>query len=145
MRKEELQAILQNVRARSREQERLEEEEQQRQEEESRLMIAYHRKLLPRLRRASTRDYAAWLAGHLSGGGEITNVYPYKLPKRFFVLSGDLTLEMPLYGSAAVSLIVPAAIKLTVSAQGLGHCTVFWMKDYTTSFPFVALYSDIDF
>jgi hypothetical protein len=145
MTKKELKAVVLGARARQAEAERFYKEEQQRQEEQARLMLEYRAKLLPQLRKASPRDYALWLAGHLSRGGQISHVYPYKLSGRFFVLVDDLEIEMPLYGSSSLSLIVPADLKLTTPADGLGHCNAFWMEDFTHLGACVPLYSDIDF
>lgn len=97
--------------------------------------------LLPCLRRAKPNDYLKWLTGYLQKGGEISHVYLYNMPDRFYVATGDFDMQPLLYGAQSVSIIIPENIKF--NGGNLGHCELYFMKDFTTN-GIVPLFNDIN-
>lgn len=91
------------------------------------------------LKGASKEYYIAWLEGYTATGGEITHTYDYNFPKKMYVVKKDCVIT-PLYGSAAVEIIVPEFINVEV--EDLGNNIVYFMKDFKVEGRSVPVYSD---
>lgn len=89
---------------------------------------------------ATPLDYARWLAGYIRQGGELTHSYDYDLPRSFFVATGNLHLPA-LYGSRAVSVIVPRGVEVTFDE--IGHNALYFMDDFRVEGSLVPLYSGL--
>ena len=130
--------------ARARASTQREEWEQERRDMEEmyeRIKQAFDATVLPYLRPASPSDYSRWLRGYLEQGGQISHAYDYPMPRRdWYVACKGFTL-MPLYGSAAVSIIVPKHV--TVECPNLGHNGLYFMDGFRTA-SIVPVFSDTD-
>lgn len=92
------------------------------------------------LRPASPEEYRNWLRGYIEKGGKITHVYDYKMPNFFYVAQDSFDVK-PLYGASSICIIVPENINLSISKEGTGHNSIYYMKDYNTNYNyFVPLY-----
>lgn len=100
-------------------------------------------KLMAKLRRGTSEEYASWLKGYLKAGGCITDSYDYETTKlRFFVATDHIKL-VPLYGVDSLEIIVPEG--LTVQGKG-GHIDIFLMDGFTSNkTKWTPLFSDINF
>ncbi|MCX6792724.1 MAG: hypothetical protein NTY12_01745 [Candidatus Falkowbacteria bacterium] len=82
------------------------------------------------LRKATAKDYDAWLDGFFKKGGKQTHYYNYSILQTdyFYVAIKDFSLLKPLRGSSAIRIIVPHGLNFL--GGDLGHCTIYFMKDY---------------
>jgi len=98
-----------------------------------------------RLRPAHRKDYEAWLSGYLATGEQSTHHYPYAFSvAEFYVATEDFVMR-ELYGSNAISVIVPSDVRW-LGGQ-LGHCNLYFMDDFHTrseGFTFVPRYEDLE-
>lgn len=102
------------------------------------------------LRQATAEDYAEWLHGYIARGGEPGYYYDRPLPlNETYVALNDLGDDMPeLYGSHAISVIVPAGIKgpNDDGYLAIGHSQIYYMDGYRVSEGCrPPVYSDIQF
>lgn len=120
-------------------------ENMRKNEEEHR--VAEDRKqkeLFPKLRKAEASDYIEWLKGYIGNGGEPSHFYdyPFSQPGSFYIATEDFRI-FPLFGSAAIHIIVPKGIHADVS-ESTGHCCIYFMDgfriEYCTSW--VPVYQD---
>lgn len=101
----------------------------------------FNQNVLPNLRKAEAYQYEEWLQAYLSTDeGEITHVYNYDLPSRFYVARNSFHLSA-LYGALAVSIIVPKGI--TVSYGELGHNNLYLMEGPANVGDWAPLYDDM--
>jgi len=94
-----------------------------------------------RVRDAIPSDYKAWLMGYLKRGGKITQRYDYEMPARWYVAKGDIELE-PLHGANSVNIIIPQGLNAW-HPLGLGHCNLYFMKEFDQIGGWVPLYVNI--
>lgn len=70
-------------------------------------------------------EYPAWLRGWMAAGNNPTHYYDYLSPKMWVAMSHLVTLR-PMYGSAAIYLLIPEG---TNYEGNPGHTTLFITKD----------------
>jgi len=94
------------------------------------------------LRKASPKNYKAWLDDFLHKGGGITHVYDYDMPDHFYVAIGSFEMT-PLYGSSAVHVIVPEGLEVT--GNDIGHNELYFFsfaKNSTACCRWVPMYNN---
>lgn len=100
-------------------------------------------------RHATPEDYADWLRGYIRNGGLITHPRPYPLPSGwwFFQPADGASATLPtLYGSQAISLIVPADASGHTSLYygAVGHNRIYRIGTFgTTPTACVELFTDV--
>lgn len=102
-------------------------------------------------RPATARDYARWVRTYIERGGEITDVLEYQFHMQFslrcdgyhpYWLVAERPFTMtPLYGCAAVCVIVPSEVAVTV--QEPGDNKVF-RHDAKDRLSWVPIFSDVE-
>jgi len=101
---------------------------------------AKNTKLMPCLKKANPIHYSKWLEGFIENGGEPTHSYNYPMPDSWYVATRDFE-TFYLCGSSAIHIIVPENINWL--GGYLGHCNLYFMKDYIHKGSWVPIYSDI--
>jgi hypothetical protein len=107
-------------------------------------------KVLPALRSARLEDYSRWLLQYMRQGGRPDVVLPsdFSPGDTWYVAKRDFVLEAPLYGAAAIRIIVGPGVTGT-APNGLGHSTLYeWTKlgkVMMVGDPSVPLYADVSF
>lgn len=93
---------------------------------------------------ATPIQYARWLQGYLAKGGRITHKYDFDFPTDgFFIAKQDC--EAPsLYGVHAINIIVPEGITVKADYSQIGHCKIYYMKDFSYKGGVVGMYPDIE-
>jgi len=87
-------------------------------------------------RPATANDYRVWLRGYENRTGRLRRTHDYDLSEtKFFVLEENPSVLLPeLYGSAAISLIVPGNIVLGPIPRNFhgcsGHNKIFFMRRF---------------
>ena len=117
----------------------LEKKREEEEEEEERGIT--NPETYPKLRLASVNDYTKWLKGYFLGGGKITHVYDYDMPKDFYVATKNFKMS-PSYGSESFNIIVPRDIKFL--GGELGHCKLYFEDGYKNTGD-VPIYKNIKF
>lgn len=137
-----LQSQVERVRRRaSNSQVKWEQEIQKQQRAYEERAAAFNRDVRPYLRRATAREYNAWMRGYLEKGGGIGHAYDYGLPSSYYVAIRNIGSLPALFGAQSVSIIVPAGI--TVSYGNLGHNELFFMDGFDCDMTFSpSVYSD---
>ncbi len=79
------------------------------------------------IKKAKVSDYAAWLAGFVFNGGEVTAFYDYDM-RNIHVAKTSFFLP-DYYGSDSIRLIVPSG--LIVDFNKIGHNQIFYMDGFT--------------
>lgn len=103
----------------------------------------FQSELLPLLRPAQPADYKRWLKGYVARGGHPTESYGYPMPDDFYVAEDDFTV-IPLRGSLAVEVIVPAGVHWS-APEGFGHVVLFLEDGYrVVGNKWVPTYSNVD-
>ena len=84
--------------------------------------------------------YAEWLRRYIESGGEPTHWYDYPFQRAEMLLAtGDFRLPA-LYGSMAVSVVVPAGISVTTLG---GHNKLYLEESWLAVGRFVPVYVDV--
>jgi hypothetical protein len=107
-------------------------------------------------RAATAGDYAAWLAGWLRRGGDISHVYDYPLADPGVTEPSWLVLQSrpdgfpSLYGASSVHVIVPEGVGVaagdiprTSGGDACGHSTFYFLDGFEVVGSWVPLYSDV--
>jgi hypothetical protein len=102
---------------------------------------------------ATVDNYAAWLRGYLTRGGDIKHVYNYPFPAgsdpSWFVLYERPKRVPSLYGATSIEVIVPSDVDFgpvdvpNTFHGGCGHSTFYFLNGYQIVGDFVPLYSDV--
>jgi len=107
--------------------------------------------MFPHLREATAQDYKDWLAGYLRNGGRPTHFSdsPVSCRNDFYVATSDFHL-VPLYGAAAIKIIVPAGIRVRLldaseSFGGYGHNELYYVDGFRPHSHSVRVFSDTTF
>ena len=95
---------------------------------------------LSKCRKATVEDYARWLIAYLEEG-EISHVYDYNMPGRFYIAQESGAVITPLHGAGHVNVIVPKGV--TVEIDDRGHSGVY-LHDPLKACGSVALYKDVN-
>lgn len=93
------------------------------------------------IEQATPEQYTSWLRGHRAKGGRLTHAYDYNLPSSFWFASSNFDLPIA-YGADSISLIVPEDVEVTTN-DGLGHNSLFLMKDFTFKGSSVPTYANV--
>lgn len=141
---DKLQERLDNLREQDRlDRVRKERERFEREQPYEALQDRVKKELNPKLRRAVPQDYVQFLRGYMSNGQNPTHVYNYNLPDSFYVAKENFA-TLPLYGSMAIEIIVPPHVEVDMS-EGLGHCNLYFLKDYTVEGGWIPVYQNTNF
>ena len=144
MEKKDYNALLKEFRAKKQAEDKALEAETQRRRQGSTILDRQKKdELLPCLRRATGEDYLGWLRGFLAQGGMPSHNYDYPIAREpFYVAQKDFSL-LPLYGAAALHIIVPHAYNCWGTDPG--HCAVFLHAGYQTARGWIPIYDDLEF
>lgn len=103
----------------------------------------YEYEIAPKLRTATVRDYAAWLRGFMEHNGKPTHFYeyPFRRETGFKVAQESFGFQDELHGSQAIHVI--AADPSMFLGGPLGHCTLYFMSDFSHRGAWVPVYPDV--
>lgn len=136
--------------ARARERERRETWENEQETARKAREVEYQRAcqvLLGKTVRGTEADYALWLKQFLEDGGAITHWYddPMRTDDLRLLRVGTRAEMVPLFGAAAISIIVQRDAELVLEGDYIGHNQVYFMRGHPRSQlgGFVPCYPDV--
>lgn len=101
-----------------------------------------HGNAIQLLRKATKDNYAQWLNGFVKNGGIITHNYDYNFPEDHFYIAWTDGIEIPLFGSMSISIIVPFSINITKTEEH-SHNEIYFMDGFKYKGT-VPIYEDIN-
>jgi hypothetical protein len=108
---------------------------------------AMYKRVVAQLRPASLQEYEKWMSGYIRVWGDC-RLAPVDCPfsslaDEFFVASGRILKMEPLHGAKSINIIVPENVD--VVGTDIGHCNLFFMRQYRFRGIYAMVSSDMNF
>ncbi len=108
---------------------------------------AMYKRVVAQLRPASLQEYEKWMSGYIRVWGDCrldAVDCPFSLlAHEFFVASGPILKMEPLHGAMSINIIIP--VNVDVVGADIGHCNLFFMRQYRLRGIYAMVFSDMNF